>query len=300
MIVAFTCLHPGGATFLDWSWNWLKGNKKHWNCKLGWTRLSDNPIQSTNAHGHKKNHPSDFSSWWKFLELAQVQHESPDTDITFYPFHTPIVEGTLTQYIDNINRMTEKNVHVVVIKKTKMAPYMTERTGQGGKHDLRHFLSGNPDIDHGLSMSKVRELASIRLVPQQRSWLEQIDKEYRSLNESVLVLRDEEVIDSPESCMKKIFSHHNLEMDKSRIRVWRTIANDWRARVIRGLEFSRRLPEICEAVVKGNQLKLDEWHLGFIEQSLIMAYLLKDHGRRLILPSDEFPSNTKDLHRFLK
>lgn len=299
MIVAFTSLHPGGATFLDWSWNYLKGNKKHWNSEIGWRPLSDNPIQNTTAHGHKKNHPDNFKSWWKFLELAQYQQKSPNTDITFYPFHTPIDEDTLTQYVENINLMIKKNVSVVVIKKTKLVPYLSERLG-GFHTDQQSFLSVNPDIDKKSSRKKIRDIASVRLIPQMKGWINQIDKEFKSFNDLVLVLRDNEVLNDTESCMEKIFRHHNLEMDLSRLEHWRKIASDWRSKVIQGLEFSQRLPEICEAVINGSQLNLDEYKLGIIEESLIMAYLMKDHGRRLLLPDDNFPKNTSDLHKFLK
>jgi hypothetical protein len=300
MIVAFTSLYSGGATFMDWSWHWLKGNKKHWNFEEGWIPLVDDPIRPGSAHGHKKNHPGEIESWWKFLELAHNQLESPDTDITFYPFLSPIVEDTLKQYVENINLMAEKNISVVVIKKTKLTPYMSERSGIEKGYEMHTFLSNNPDIDQKLSIKKIREIASVRLIPQMTGWLRQTDKEYGSLNRSVLVLQDEEIMNHTESSMEKIFRHHNLKMDFSRLEHWRKIASDWRSKTIQGLEFSQRLPEICEAVIKGSQLNLDDYKIGFLEQSLMMAYLMKDHGRRLLLPDDNFPKNTSDLHRFLK
>jgi len=300
MIVAFTSLHPGGATFLDWSWHWLKGNESFWNAELGWIPLVDNPVQTQNAHDHKKNHLGEIESWWKFLELAHNQLESPDTDITFYPYLTPIVEDTLKQYVENINLMAEKNISVVVIKKTKLIPYMSERSGIEDGYEMQQFLSNNPDIDQKMSIKEIREIASIRLIPQMTGWLGRIDKEYGSFNSSVLVLQDDEILNHTESSMEKIFRHHNFKMDFSRLEHWRKIANDWRSKIVQSSEFFNQLPEICEAVINGFDLKLDDYKIGFLEQSLMMAHLMKDYGRRLLLPDDKFPKGTKDLHRFLK
>jgi len=300
MIVAFTSPHSGGATFLDWSWHWLKGNKKFWNHEIGWIPLIDNPLGNINAHGHKKNHPGDIESWWRFLDLAQNQMLSPKTDVTFYP-NLASVDGMMEQYVQNLNLMTEKNVAVVVIKKTMLAPYVSERTGRDSEHDVRMFLSHNPDIDPGLPIRKIREAASVRLVPQAKGWLREIDRAFRSLSNSVLVLNDDEVLDDIESCMEKIFSHHNLKISPERLDHWRTIANDWHRKARQEHDFyNSELPELCDAIVKGSPLELDESKTGFVRQSVIMAHLMKDHGSRLLLPTDEFPKNTKDLHRFLK
>ena len=262
--------------------------------------MVDNPVQTQNAHDHKKNHLGEIESWWKFLELAHNQLESPDTDITFYPYLTPIVEDTLKQYVENINLMAEKNISVVVIKKTKLIPYMSERSGIEDGYEMQQFLSNNPDIDQKMSIKEIREIASIRLIPQMTGWLGRIDKEYGSFNSSVLVLQDDEILNHTESSMEKIFRHHNFKMDFSRLEHWRKIANDWRSKIVQSSEFFNQLPEICEAVIKGFDLKLDDYKIGFLEQSLMMAHLMKDYGRRLLLPDDKFPKGTKDLHRFLK
>ena len=40
--------------------------------------------------------------------------------------------------------------------------------------------------------------------------------------------------------------------------------------------------------------------IEIMSQITIMAYIMRDHGKRLILPSDDFPLDTQILHGFLK
>lgn len=299
MIVAFTSLHPSGATFLDWSWHWLKGNESFWNAELGWIPLVDDPTMAKNAHGHKKNHPSDIESWWRFMGLARDQIRDTNTDITFYP-HLASIGDRLEMYVHNLNLLAKKDVSVVVIKRTMPAPYKSIRTGQDDNHDLKEFIGCNPDIDPAWPMRRIREIASIRLVPQVRGWLKEIDKAFVNLDDSILVLRDEEILDDVSSSMEKIFSHHDLEIVPSRLEHWKTVAGVWHHKLSQDYEFYLRLPEICESILKGSRLNLEDFHLGFIRQSAIMAHLMIDHGARLLLPGDDFPKNTADLHRYLK
>ena len=56
MITAFTSLTPAGATFMDWSWHWLKGSDSVWSSQKGWMPIVDSPNTTMNAHRHHKNH----------------------------------------------------------------------------------------------------------------------------------------------------------------------------------------------------------------------------------------------------
>ena len=47
-------------------------------------------------------------------------------------------------------------------------------------------------------------------------------------------------------------------------------------------------------------MDLDQFDMGIREEATVMAHLMKDHGRRLLLPTDYFPKDTKELHRLLK
>ena len=89
MIIAFTSLHTGGATFLDWSFHYLKGNDHFWNHEKGLMPLTSDPLQDINAHNHFKNHPGQFKGWHKFIEMAEKRSANSPDDITFYTWDQP-------------------------------------------------------------------------------------------------------------------------------------------------------------------------------------------------------------------
>ena len=56
--------------------------------------------------------------------------------------------------------------------------------------------------------------------------------------------------------------------------------------------------KITTAIVEKKEMTLPE--LDIIGQTTIMAYLMRDYGKRLILPTDNFPLDTQTLHQYLK
>ena len=60
------------------------------------------------------------------------------------------------------------------------------------------------------------------------------------------------------------------------------------------------MPEIADKIVAGEDMDLGKLDLTFFDECMIMILLMKSHGKRLLLPDENFPKNTKDLHKFLK
>ena len=203
MIIAFTSLHPGGVTFLDWSFHYLKGNDQFWYHEEGLMPLTADPLQETNAHAHVKNHPRQFHLWHEFVELAKKESTTVPCDITFYPCRYHLEKPT--EWVENINKLASKGVKVVIIKKTLEYPYANERTPATYEQSIEMFLNQNPDIDKEKSYQKLRELCSLREIAYQKSWLDDIDSAFGSLNEGVVVVNDTEYINDTENCIKKIF-----------------------------------------------------------------------------------------------
>ena len=298
MIIAFTSLHSGGVTFLDWSFHYLKGNDHFWNKKEGLIQLTSDPLQDVNAHNHFKNHPGEFKLWHKFIDKAEKQIPNIPNDITFYPwvYHT----GKPTEWVDNINQLIRKGVRVVIIKKTLEYPYANERTPATYEQAIECFLNENPEIDRETSYQKLRELCSLREIAYQKSWLDDIDSAFGSLDEGVVVVNDTEYINDTENCIKMIFSRLDRQIDPDRLIKWRPIQKKWNQNYWEGLRLHTDLPKIINAIVDGTDLDLAKYSLGFFEESLIMARLMKDKARRLVLPTVFFPKNAKELHNFLR
>ncbi len=298
MIIAFTSLHPGGVTFLDWSFHYLKGNDQFWYHEKGLGPLTVDPLQETNAHAHVKNHPRQFHLWHEFVELAKKESANVQSDITFYPCRYHLEKPT--EWVDNINQLARNGVRVVIIKKTLEYPYANERMPSTYGQSIEMFLNQNPDIDKETSYQKLRELCSLREIAYQKSWLNAIDSAFGSLDEEVVVVKDTEYINDTENSVKMIFSRLDQQIDTDRLVKWRPIQKKWNQNYWEGLRLHTDLPKIIKAIVDGTDLDLAGYNLGFFEESLIMARLMKDKARRLILPTVFFPKNAKELHKFLK
>ena len=283
---------------MDWSWHWLKGSDSTWKQEKGWMPLTDDPIKEKNAHGHKKNHPMGFEDWEKFLGSAREVSHDTGKDISFYPFFVPTADN-LNDYMNHINLMIKRKVGVVVIKKTQEFPYGSARTDL--KDDKHFFMKSNPDLPSDIDRKKLREIVSMRMVPQQKTWLEKIDLAFDLLDKEVVVVTDKEWTHQPEQTIIRICGQLGTVIDPGRLVSWRPIMHRWRENYKKAEFFySHELPLMADKIVAGEPMNLTPFNFGLTEESLLMSYVMKRHGRRLILPTDHFPKNTLDLHRFLK
>ena len=300
MIVAFNSLSPAGGTFMDWSWHWLKGSDYFWNLKKGWIPLIDDPIKEKNAHGHLKNHPNGFEDWEKFLGSAGEESHDTGKDISFYPWVLPTADN-LNDYVNHINLMIKQKVGVVVIKKTQEFPYGSARSDLLDVDDHIHFLESNTDLPSDIDRKKLREIVSIRMVPKQKTWLEKIDLAFDLLDKEVVVVTDKEWTHQTEQTIIRICGRLGTVIDPRRLVSWRPIMHQW-CENYKKTEFfyDHELPMMADKIVSGEPMDLTLFNFGLTEESLLMMYVMKRHGRRLILPTDHFPKNTLDLHRFLK
>ena len=298
MIVAFNSLSPAGATFMDWSWHWLKGSDYFWNLEKGWIPLIDDPIKEKNAHGHRKNHPGSFEEWEKFLVSAEEESHDTGKDISFYPWAQPTADN-LNDHVNHINLMIKRKVGVVVIKKTQEFPYGSARADM--KDDEHIFLESNTDLPSDTDRKKLREMVSMRMVPQQKKWLEKIDLAFDLLDKEVVVVTDKEWTHQPEQTMIRICGRLGTVIDPRRLVSWRPIMHQW-CENYKKTEFfyNHEIPLMADKIVAGESMDLTPFNFKLTEESLLMMYVMKRHGRRLILPTNHFPKNTLDLHRFLK
>jgi len=298
MIIAFTSIHPSGVTFLDWSYHFLKGNDTFWHLKKGWQPLPQDPLIKINAHAHAKNHPGEYHLWHEFVEMAKIEKQKNRKDISFYPYRINLMKPI--EWVDHINRLASNGVRVFIIKKTMEFPYASERTGLSEQDDIESFLLENPEIEKGTSKNRLRELSSLRIIAQQKKWIENIDLAFESLSDSVVVINDKDYINQTEDCVKKVFGQLDLQIDPQRLIQWRPIKDRWSELYWAGLKFYKDLPKIINCIADGVDYDLATYDIGFFQESLIMAYLMKQKGKRLVIPSDNFPKNTKELHYSIK
>ena len=298
MIVAFTSLAAAGATFMDWSWHWLKGSDSSWNYEKGWLPLIGDPLKEMNAHRHPKNHPKGFEEWEKFLDPAGKESHNTGKDISFYPFIQPTADN-LNDYMNNINLLIKQKVGVVVIKKTQEFPYGSARADL--LDDYYTFLESNTDLPSDIDRKKLREMVSMRIVAQQKTWLVKIDLAFDLLDKEVIIVIDKEWANQTEETMIEICKRLGTVIDPGRLVRWRPIMHRWCENYKKAEFFyNHEIPLMADKIVAGESMDLQPFNFGLTEESLLMMYVMKRHGRRLIIPTNLFPKNTLDLHRFLK
>ena len=295
MIVAFTSLSPAGATFMDWSWHWLKGSIKTWNQERGWIPIIEDPIRNRDAHHYDKNHPLGIDAWDEFIESAKKK--SDKADISFYPSFLN-TDNNLNEFVRQMNRMIEQGVRVVVIKKTQEFPYHTARSNSSDR-EVDFVIQVNPDLA-GQSVARIREIFSFRMVAQQRKWLEKIDSSFRNLDSRVVVVTDKDWAHSTEQTMIEICDRLGTAVDTDRLTKWRPVMERWSHNYTKTKNFYENdIPMMADKIVSGENMDLEPYGLRLVEECLVMMYVMKRHGRRLLLPGDDFPKNTQDLHQFL-
>ena len=295
MITAFTSLTPAGATFMDWSWHWLKGSDSVWNKEKGWLPITNDPTQKMNAHGHSKNHPIGLDEWKSFLESAK--HEK-DKDISFYPIIRNTDDNDM-EFVDNINWLVKQKVGVVLIKRTEELPIGSARTGN--RNDQHFYLLSNPDIGKDIGLNKLREIISIRLMAQQKTWLKKIETAFSRLDKDVLIVTDKEWTTDTEGVMTEIFRRYEVSIAPDRLNHWRDVSKRWKAGYRQIQQFYyKEMPRIADMIVAGEDMDLAKLDLKFFDECMLMILLMKSHGKRLLLPDENFPKNTKELNKFLK
>ena len=294
MIFAFTSLTPSGATFMDWSWHWLRGDNSVWNKEEGWTPISKNPNDARNAGKHLKNHPIDLDEWKSFLESAKLETK----DVSFYPIITNL-NGNDDDFVDNINWLISQKVNVVLIKRTQDFPIGILRTDH--KTDLEQFLLTYFDKDKDIDLKKLREIVSIRLVNGLKTWLKKTETAFKRLNKEVFTIEDEEWFTNTEEMMVKIFDKYNVPIVAERLTHWRKVAKEWQENYKKTEQFFHEdLPEIADKIVAGEDVDFGHLNLTLYTECLLMNLLMSRHGKRLKLPNNNFPKNAKELHKFLK
>ena len=306
MRIAFIAIRSSGSTFMDWSFNFLT------NCNQGqtyssqtkaWQPTVDDAVESRtmNAHGHPKNHP-----YWNDPAGNEVINFLEDCKdfkgiITFYP----AVDGSLCVEGEmyNLNKemiqyLIEQDVKIFSVQPTTPYPYLGQRARW--KDELHiHFFQRWLKTDSA-SYKELREKISFRLLANAKKTVEEIQQYHTQINTIV----NDNFIDTywqtnPEECMKKVCDIVGLDIVPEKLIQWRPIADLW----IKNNEkikdwYEVKTKKITTAIVENKEMTLPK--LDIMGQITIMAYLMRDHSRRLILPTDDFPLDAQILHGLLK
>jgi len=324
--VSITSIPSVGATFVDWSIQFLSGQTRHYYAKDDrWIDLVANPIVNDNAHNYKKNHPDGLDQTIKTLEKISQQGGEL---FTFYP--TAIKYNTAynqlntddkTQIIDYIRHDFNK-VFELCSQKTKLI-----------------FIDSNPEIS--LYHIKIRRNGAFLLKEGQNGTVEELQQEvddhffkesfdhfssnnkwdirerralnFRPYNNAIGGVADVNInfglphlwIDSRslwtlgDQTFNKIMNYIGLSIDPQRFNQWLPIYQQWASRQLKILDFCHEFSHIIDSIVNNWDYQLGD--LSFEQEVVIQHYLIYKHNLNLkTWQLEKFPSNTKDLHKLLE
>ena len=293
MLISFSSLQGQGVSFMDWSFHYLNGAKDFWHWKKGITDLNTNPLSGFNSHGHAKNHPKDLTEIKQFIDQAL---ERGGDLVTFYPWisNRPDI---LPRYRDMLTQGFRKGVHQIWIRSTKRYPYFSERTGVPNDDAIKKWLNL-----YEADFITLREQTSLKMIKNKNDILAKMKTFDQEIGQYLdLSVRDTDWWYRTEDCMVDIFDAFKMSINDSRMRDWRPIMLSWRAKILEMVDwYEKKVPEIVQAIVYNLDLDITGYNLDILGQATIMAHTMKDHGRRLLLPDEKFPKNTKELHLLLK
>lgn len=299
MIIAFAGVQGRGQTFMDWSFHFLQGKDTYWNYRNGEQPLVQNPNTNTNAHNHDKNHPLSEEEIKNFISQARQRLKTSDDIITFYPFLT--YQDDMKSKIGGLNNLlAEHDIEQFWIKPTRPYPYFFERTGTP-KHEVINGIKNWLGVRHD-DINVIREMVSFKMQGNRKRWLEEVEILYAGIEDNVdMTFTDVQWQYDTESCMNTIFDHAGLGMDIERIDQWRGHMNEWRKNTEQMVQwYEKDAPHIAEMIVQNQDLDLRPFNFDLLDEATVMSLTMLNHGKRLVIPTAEFPKNTKILHQLIK
>ena len=297
MIVAWAGIRGTGQSFLDWSLYYLTGRDKFWNMKFGWQDLLTDPTTGRNAHLHLKNHPKGSYDLLEFLDKAKELDS--DQLITVHPFSSH--ETGLGEFTAVIQTCLENDVRLIMMRQTKPYPYFAsernEITDEEELATLRQRI-GYADANR----KTIRDQMSFRLINNSNDFIDNVNYFHTRFDSKLdYVMTDQQWANDTEKVMLEVIDRLKLEIRKDRLESWRVIRNKWRQNYGRLIDwYEKDLAKVVDAILQGKDLDLDPYGITLAKEIVIMAHLLNNHKKRLWLPDNNFPKNTKILNGFLK
>lgn len=329
-IVAVTSIHSIGASFLEWSINYLSGGNKYFNTNFGIMDLVDDPLSGSNAHKHVKNHPMGLhetkDTLDKFKEFSglktlypyplQIDPATKQLGISVFNIskeNNELVQNLIRQDFDNtLALLTEHNAKIIILDlNPNMALYNTDyRTLCYLFHDHTKMATSYDEIRESFdlvffenkseqwgdseSMTKwdIREKHALDYRPFDLPQLE-FDKTipHYWLDAQMLWLGGEEEI-------TKIMSFCDIEIDSSRLDSWRQVFSRWQKIQYKHAKFCFEFEHIMDCVLRGHSYQID---LTFNQEVVIQHTLIYRHNLNLkTWQLEKFPNDTKELHLLLE
>ena len=320
-----------GGTFLDWSIHYLSGQTDFFNTDINqWIKLSTDPVNKKNAHGHEKNHPPGLAATKQcFAKFDKQQGKLFSVYPFLYPFeinsdgtHTDPTHNSVTSnwesvrqqrqadYLEVISYCSSNNAKVIYIAlDPSMVLYFSSsrRSPRSNDSETAHpgdnvFFKTSIDAWENFNLVNrwdIRERRALNLRPYEHIW------HNFSLKTTVFNQHPHAWVDSRElwhngpRTLIKLMDYLKLEIDPSRWQTWEPIYQSWQAIQLETLDFVFRCEHIVDAIV--HNWYYDIGDLTLDQEAIIQHCLIYKHGVNLkTWQLTKFPRNAQDLHALLE
>lgn len=330
-IICTTSANSVGATFIDWSMHFLNGQTHFYHANSGkWIELVDNPLNSTNAHNHKKNHPSGLKETMHTLKMFNQQ---PNGIFSMYPTllrlwmaaeelgitldqnnHNSAINNQLlahcdSDFIKQFDLYNKKNIKVVYIDTSPDMQMYFANQRHVGSYKFKNKLASNVNDlcdEHEQfyfsdSLNTWKDLNNVWDIRERRALNFRPSYIDTKLNFkfSHFWVDCRTMWTLGEDTIHNIMDYVELSIEPKRMQLWLPIFKKWQQIQLTRLNFCYVLPHIVAAIV--NDWDYDLGNLSFEQEVIIQHCLIYQQGLNLkTWQLDKFPSNAKDLHRLLE
>ena len=312
-----------GGTFIDWSIHWLSGADTYWNWREGPIQLVENPLASSTAHAHKKNHPEGIVETTELLEKAQsvdslvsfycmpVQHDSVPGNIKHVDFQKKVRQKRQRDYAQTIKHCLDNSVFTILVDcepelaayhafNRIEAAYLERACPDVESNDRFWYTFFRDDLEkwHRKGLTNIwdrREFMALNIRP-----FEKPDLFTQTFpNQYVFRFVVSELWYHGSKLMANLLETAGVPIIGDRWRQWQIMYNRWRSFQEPTIIFINQLPRIVDAIVYNQNMPLPEFTL---EQEAVIQHCLI-YQRKLNLRTWEltkFPNNAQKLHKLLE
>ena len=322
----FCVTSPGslGCTFLDWSIHYLSGKTKFFNTDDGWSELTTDPAKASNAHGHRRNHPSSLENTLKCIDVLKKETDL----VSFYPYpiranlfcdkfgynYNELRSEVADLYIKYIKQdfnnilQTCADMHIpfvlVTIADDDIFLFKPRNTGKWTstepagslkeiiEHELDYYFQDSLKEQH--TIWDKRETLALCIRPYSQIG-------YVNTSHPHLHLDAKDIMFGGLPVFKKVLDYLNLPLDESRVDHWYNVYNNWSSKIHKNMSFCWNIKSICDSIVNDHYYDLTIHDLDLYDEAIIQHTLIFKYGLTIKnLGLEKFPNNTRELHKLLE
>lgn len=297
-------LGPGGCggSFLDWSIQFLSGNKENLVVHVDQNnreiithiseqQISNNPLINITAHGHYKTHPNSQSLPY----VIDIFRNSKHPLNTFY-------------YVDSMSLLQTKTNYNNVVKTYPDIKFLSYNFTQ--KHiDMIFYLQYEkiPTIKQqyvdqlGASLSNlnIKETREILSLYYPKCIKEQILSEQLDHANNLHMINFDDVWSKLDTVIFNVFDFLKLSVNQSLYPRWLDIYHTWIKN--NNIDFINDLPKILDSIVNGKSLNLKKYNITFSKEAILSSKLLYNYNLALKFnDANDLTNNTLQWHSILE